>query len=711
MKGKRNNTWYALRRRKVVQWGIAYLVAAWGLLQVLEYLEEAFDWPGQLRQLWILLLLIGLPITLVVAWYHGERGEQHVRGTELAIIAVLFLLGGGAIWRYGRTAEESIRAVQSSGVGVESAETTDTRPSVALVPFANLTSDPANDNLAEGIAETLVTTLAQLGELNVIGPTSSSSFRDRNEDARSIGAKLRARALLEGSVQRAGDHIRVSARLVSTTDGTQLWAATYDRPESDIFAVQDEIATEVTRALSIALAGKAGVGAIGTQDVVAYDLYLRGKQLIERRASGNLEDGIAALERSVERDPTFARAWAELSKGHVLISTTATGAGTTGSRNIAQSRALAEQAAQRAVEIAPMLGAAHAALAQYLVSTGQDAAALTEATRAVELSPDDPWCLSVLAVRLRDAGRPRDALAPTKRALQLDPRNWRLRLDAGHTFDAVGDTTNALLQYREAIRLQPDVAATYYIVGQTLSDMIGQTDLALRFLRRARTLDPDDPQTQRALLAGYTRIGHEKFAKQLLENARRGDADLEYRPALAIHQYFDGSQVEGGRDPQKACSTSWSGGTAQARIDVERVRPNWRGRHAFAATPATAGGGATLARSYACSGETEAAIAELDRLLDEGSGLHGWRALAGDPAYVSLRDNPRFKAIVTHLKAVADGELKRFRARPDLDDGDIEALGRRIDLANRGFVVTNPDRPSTELPSDTRPTRVPSARP
>ena len=299
---------------------------------------------------------------------------------------------------------------------------------------------------------------------------------------------------------------------MSTADGTQIWAATYDRPELDIFAVHDEIATEVTRAVAIVLAGKAGIGAIGTQDIAAYDLYLRGKQLMERRASGSIEDGIAALERSVERDPAFARAWAELSKGYVLISTDdETGVETTGSRSTVRARELAAQAARRAVEIAPRLGAAHAALAQHLSSTGQDAAALTEANRAVELSPDDSRCLSVLAAMLRDAGRPKDALAPTERALQLDPRNWRLRLDAGYTFDAVGDTASALLQYREAIRLEPDVAATYYIVGQTLSHERGLTALALRFLRRARTLDPDDPETHLAILAGYTRIGHEKI--------------------------------------------------------------------------------------------------------------------------------------------------------------------------------------------------------
>ena len=711
MMRKRDGIWYALRRRKVVQWGIAYVAGALGLLQVLENVGDAFGWPGELRQIAILVLLTGLPVVLVIAWYHGDRGDQRVTGVELAIIAAVFVVGGGVLWRYGPTVEQAVprQSVAAHSLGSSTAATS-MRPTVAVAPFTNLTADPANDYLAEGIAETLMTMLAQVSELNVIGPASSFSLKGSIEDPRVVGSKLGAGALLAGSVQRDDNHIRVSAQLVETTDGTQLWAATYDRPESDIFAVQDAIATEVTRALSIALAGKAGLGAIGTQDVAAYDHYLRGKQLIERRDSGSIEDGIAALERSVDLDPTFARAWAELAKGYLQVSTEASRAGATGSRSIGRARDLAKRAAHRAVEIAPDLGAAHAALAQYLSSAGQEAAARAAAAKAVELSPDDPWCLSVLAGTLRDSGRPEAALAPTRRALQLDPRNWRLRLNAGRTFDAVGDRISALRQYREAIRLDPDLATAYFVVGQTLSDMVGQTDLALRFLRKARSLDPDDTATQRALLDGYMRIGHRKFAKLLLKSARRGAAHVDHHhPALEVDEYLDASHGRDGRDRTHACRPSSSNG--DERNYSARATRNHRGRHAFAPTPATASRGVDLARRYACAGRTEVAIDELDRLLAQGSGLHGWRDLAVDPAYENLRDHPRFKAIVTHLKAVSDGELKRFRARPDLNDSDIEALGRRIDLADRGLVVTNRDPLPAEWVPDTGATRKAPTRP
>ena len=171
------STWTSLGRRKVVQWGLVYVAGAWGFLQGLEYVTRTFHWPEHVQQVATLTLLIGLPIVLVLAWYHGDRGEQHVRGTELAIIATLFLLGGGVFWRYGRTTEQSNPAASSSGLSADSVEssavTTRMRPSVAVGPFANLTADPANDYLAQGIDEALMTALGELGELNVVGPISS----------------------------------------------------------------------------------------------------------------------------------------------------------------------------------------------------------------------------------------------------------------------------------------------------------------------------------------------------------------------------------------------------------------------------------------------------------------------------------------------------------------------------------------------------------
>ena len=181
MMRKRDGIWYALRRRKVVQWGIAYVAGALGLLQVLENVGDAFGWPGELRQIALLVLLMGLPVVLVIAWYHGDRGEQLVTGVELAIIAAVFVVGGGVLWRYGPTVEQAVPRHSAAANSLDSSTAaTSTRPTVAVVPFTNLTADPANDYLADGIAETLMTMLAQVSELNVIGPASSFSLKARS---------------------------------------------------------------------------------------------------------------------------------------------------------------------------------------------------------------------------------------------------------------------------------------------------------------------------------------------------------------------------------------------------------------------------------------------------------------------------------------------------------------------------------------------------
>jgi len=720
-----DGVWAKLRGRKVVQWGVAYAAGAWGFLQGLEYVSEAFGWPSQIRQVAILALLIGLPITLVVAWYHGDRGDQRVGATELAIITLLFLMGGGIFWRYDRSNDRSPDpAVMTAAVQGRTGEV-DGRPSVAVIPFANLTTDPEDDYLADGIAETLLTMLAQVSELRVIGRASSFSFKDQNEDARSIGEKLGVDALLAGSVQRAGNHIRVSARIVRTNDGAQVWAATFDQPASDIFAVQDEIAANVTKALSVTLAGKIGVGAIGTKDIAAYDSYLRGKQLIERRESATMEEGVLLLERAVALDPSFARAWAQLAKAY--LSGYEGGFAAPGQRSVNEATALAGKAARRAVDLAPTSGFAHAALARYLSMNDQDSEALVSASKAVELSPDDPDCLLTLAGMLRFAGRAPEAILPTKRALALDPRNWRMRIEAGRTFDANGDMRGALAQYGEAIRLQPEIVHGYLSAGMTLSYMIGREDDAIRFLQRAAVLDPGNLLIERRLLIGYLSIGDDRSAAHILQHLRETDTTVGYRLALARQHYIAGRVSEDrqlllevlddapennqalfalatiSRAPTEAafalnrilqrypafldkpqswypidhrvCLLAWSGELDRAREALAQSEADWRRRNAFSVTTLVVERGTAVARSLSCIGRNDEAIAELELLLTEGFDLNGWQHVAYDPAFEPLQDDPRFKSVLMRLKTAAKLEQERFRARPEFTDTDIEALG------------------------------------
>jgi TolB-like protein/Flp pilus assembly protein TadD len=719
--------WAKLRRRKVVQWGIAYAAGAWVLLQVIGFLADAFHWPDVTKQLATIALAFGLPVALVLAWYHGDRGHQRVTGAELAVLTLLLLLGGGAVWLYGHRTEPSdatrFAATPTPGPAA-TATTADTRPSVAVLPFVNLSSDPANEYLADGIADTLLTMLSQVSDLKVIARTSSFSFKGKNEDVRTIGRLLGVGAVLEGSVQRANDRLRITTQLINTSDGAHLWAETYDRPADDIFKVQDEIAASVTQALAVALAGKHGPGSIGTTNVAAYDAYLRGRAHIAERQSRTIAEAVANLEKAVALDPSFGRAWAELSEAYRLSSRNV-GSKTIGKLPPEQAAAQQDRAARRAVEVAPDLGLAHAVLSVALMDSAPSDASLASA-RAVSLSPDDPDVLANRGFVLRAVEhKPDAAVEMTERAVTLDPRNARRRISLGMALDQAGDLKGALNQYREAMRMEPGYVRPYSIIGDTLAMLVGRLDSAARFLRHAEVLDPGSADIKYMLAMVYGSMGETRLREEKLRELR----ELGARHVLQwdeVHEaYYNGSweearagvlkhlaqdpeddsllsflsAVPGSRaqtekalqmflaaDPERSkalepgdsgealiCLLARAGDPGQAQALTRRWEPYWRKLHAggWIAEGARYDG---LARSLACAGRNEDALTELEALVQDGLDI-GWRDLAVDAAYDAIRNDPRFRAVSDKLRAAETEAAARFRARPDLNDADIDSLG------------------------------------
>jgi len=313
--GESESTWARLNRRKVVQWGIAYAAGAWGFLQGLAYVSTLLDWPAQLQRLTGLALLIGLPIALVLAWYHGDRGQQRVTTPEFAILTLLLLLGGGAFWYYQSTNEGGIDAApttaNTTGTPASSAAP-DARPSVAVLPFADLSQAHDQEYLGDGLAEEILNQLAQVPALRFVGRTSSFSFKGKNEDLRTIGAKLGVAHLLEGSVRKDGNQLRVTAQLVRAGDGTHLWSKTYARELRDVFTLQDDIARDVVQALSVKLdAVTLNRAQGGTTNIDAYDRYLRWRQLYFSDTWDAEHDRrrVQLAREAVAFDPEFVLAW------------------------------------------------------------------------------------------------------------------------------------------------------------------------------------------------------------------------------------------------------------------------------------------------------------------------------------------------------------------------------------------------------------------
>jgi TolB-like protein len=313
------NPWERLRRRKVVQWGLVYGAAAWGFLQGLEYLSGTYDWPRPIQQYTTLALLIGLPIVLVLAWYHGDRGQQRITTPEFAILTLLLLLGGGAFWYYQRASDAQIAAVAEG-------PTQSTPPPeagvlrLAVLPLENLSPDPANAFFADGLHDEILSAMPATPELQVVSGTTMRSYAGTRKPVKQIAFELGASHLLAGAVRRAGEHVRLSLHLVDAATDSNVWSRTFDRQLRDALSLQSEVATEVATALNLRLlpaenrAKTDAANAPATKNPVAYDLYLKAKlqldvaynQLTTPSDFDRLE---ALVTRAIEIDPGFANAY------------------------------------------------------------------------------------------------------------------------------------------------------------------------------------------------------------------------------------------------------------------------------------------------------------------------------------------------------------------------------------------------------------------
>ena len=456
-------TWAALRRRKVVQWTLAYVAVGWGLLQGLEYVAGAFHWPEQLQRVAIVVFAIGLPIAVAVAWFHGDRGHQSVAGGELAILAILLMIGAGAAWWAWRLPVESAAGRGEQAVSRPAGDAVE--PSIAVLPFVNLSSDPEQDYFSDGLAEQVLDLLARVPELRVIARTSSFSFRGKDADIAAIAQKLDVSHVLEGSVRKSGNRLRITAQLIRADDSSHLWSQSYDRELTDIFAIQDEIATAVVQQLELKLLGGGLPGRRTTQSPEAYQAYLRGLYLDTRRGAGDLQAARASYQRALELDPRFAPAWAGLARMHVRSAM---------ELDADDDWERARDAANHTLEIDPENAEGHAALAW------------------IRTYHDWDW-----------AG----AKAAADRALELEPGNARVVSTAGMVdFYIVGDQQRGVELMRRAVSLDPVRLAGHNNLGWSLM-RTGQLDESWASFETARTLsvDPswtDAPFGQLLLLRG-----------------------------------------------------------------------------------------------------------------------------------------------------------------------------------------------------------------
>jgi len=452
-------TWTRLRRRKVVQWGLLYIAGAWGFLQGLEYVSESFSWPQQVRQIALLALVIGLPIVLVLAWYHGDRGQRQVTRSELAILTLLFLLGGGIFWYFQRASEATTSTVASPAPPTVASLPTDA--SIAVLPFVNMSSDKEQEYFADGISEELLNLLAQVPELRVIARTSSFSFKGKDVDIAEIARRLNVANVLEGSVRKSGDKLRITAQLVRASDSSHLWSQTYDRQMADVFEVQDEIAGSVVSELKVKLLGTAPPTSRVT-DPQAYSLLLQARASFRQGTAEAVKRSITQFGQALAIDPRYAAAWVDLANAYELEMTN-------GWRPNEEGNRLARQAIERTLALDPDYVPAHAALGWILIAYDRDyKAGVEHVERAMALEPTNPDAIDSAAYVARRLGRHEPAIALYQYLVARDPFNYIHHSNLAYAYWYAGRIDDALNEHRLVLALNPDLPGTHAPMGEVL---------------------------------------------------------------------------------------------------------------------------------------------------------------------------------------------------------------------------------------------------
>jgi len=610
-----------LKARKVRRTLAIYLGSALTTIGIIKLFAETFKFSTSFMPVVVIILTCGLGNAFVFAWFHGKEGAQRFTKNEILLHTMILALALALSFSLSPSPQHT----RFQSVGGET---------IAVLPFKNMSDSKEDEYFSDGITEDILTQLSKIGDLNVISRTSVMKYKDTEKSIREIAEELGATAILEGSVRRSGDRVRITGQLIHAPEDKHIWAETYDREMKDIFAIQSEVAHSIARELKARLSPEEQklLRAEPTKNLEAYGLFLKARDFQNKRTLEGNKRAIELLHSAIALDSGYAAAYALLGMAHI-------------------SRYLA-------------FGYSSAS-----VDTG-----IVYAQKAIALDPEIPDGFHALGKGYEAIGKLSLALAQYNRAIELSPNYAPAFASIGFIEFGFGRIDEAIAWMRKGVMLTPDVGSRYVNVGN-MYDFLGEDSLALQWYRRALALDENLIVAHWSLIYHYLNLGdftqaRWHAAKAFAESPddvsihhAAGDIELVNGNYARAYEYYrksvEGSSYHDGPGNQLAFTLLKLGKSSQANAILDSNLAYFTNQSSL--LPEDAYNPVAVATIYAIRSQPKEAVAWLRTAVERGWRDYRWARI--EPMYASLRGDPGFQDLMNTLRERIEGMRLRAKER------------------------------------------------